>query len=415
MSRRTAAWLAWSVCLLCVGLAVGALLLWLLNGRSLIGFVREGDAAVAVLVVSFSVVGALIVSHRPENTIGWVFCTAALCQGLSEFGLEYATYALITRSGSLPLAAEMSWLAEWIWAPGLGLILVFLPILFPDGRPPSRRWRPVAWLGGLSIILIWVPISILIWPERGTALLRGGETGDERPGWLQALAEAGFPLMLVAGLLAVISLFVRFHRARGSERQQIKWFASAAALTFAWIFVFEQLLSAEGGVLEAIAAVSSLVLVPSIPIATGIAILRHRLYDIDVLINRTLVYGALTAALALTYFGGVATTQTIFHALTGQEQQPQLAIVVSTLVIAALFNPLRRRIQGFIDRRFYRRKYDARKTLEAFSAKLRDDTDLDALSDDLVGVVRDTMQPAHVSLWLRPDSARKGKGFGNSP
>jgi hypothetical protein len=179
--------------------------------------------------------------------------------------------------------------------------------------------------------------------------------------------------------------------------------------------VFEQLLSAEGGVLEAIAAVSSLVLVPSIPIATGIAILRHRLYDIDVLINRTLVYGALTAALALTYFGGVATTQTIFHALTGQEQQPQLAIVVSTLVIAALFNPLRRRIQGFIDRRFYRRKYDARKTLEAFSAKLRDETNLDALSDDLVGVVRDTMQPAHVSLWLRPDSAGKGKGFGNSP
>jgi hypothetical protein len=408
-------WLAWSLCLLCVGLAVGALLLWLLNGRTLIGFVREGDAAVAALVVSFSVVGALIVSHRPENTIGWVFCAAALCQGLSEFGLEYATYALITRSGSLPLAAEMSWLAEWIWAPGLALILVFLPILFPDGRPPSRRWRPVAWLGGLSIVLIWVPISILIWPERGTALLRGGETGDEGPGWLLALAEAGFPLMLLAGLLAVISLFVRFHRARGSERQQIKWFASAAALTFAWIFVFEQLLSAEGGVLEAIAAVSSLVLVPSIPIATGIAILRHRLYDIDVLINRTLVYGALTAALALTYFGGVATTQTIFHALTGQEQQPQLAIVVSTLVIAALFNPLRRRIQGFIDRRFYRRKYDARKTLEAFSAKLRDDTDLDALSDDLVGVVRDTMQPAHVSLWLRPDSARKGKGFGNSP
>jgi hypothetical protein len=210
-------WLAWCLCLLCVGLAVGALLLWLLNGRTLIGFVREGDAAVAALVVSFSVVGALIVSHRPENTIGWVFCAAALCQGLSEFGLEYATYALITRSGSLPLAAEMSWLAEWIWAPGLGLILVFLPILFPDGRPPSRRWRPVAWLGGLSIILIWVPISILIWPERGTALLRGGETGEERPGWLLALAEAGFPLMLLAGLLAVISLFVRFHRASGSR------------------------------------------------------------------------------------------------------------------------------------------------------------------------------------------------------
>ena len=166
--RKGVAWLAWALCLLCVSLALGAVLLWLLNGRALIGFVKEGDAAVAVLVVSFSVVGALIVSHRPENTIGWVFCAAALCQGLSEFGLEYVTYVLV---GGVDL-----------WAPGLGLILVFLPILFPDGRPPSRRWRPVAWLGGLSIVVIWVPISILIWPKRGPALLRGGETGDEGPG-----------------------------------------------------------------------------------------------------------------------------------------------------------------------------------------------------------------------------------------
>jgi hypothetical protein len=145
----------------------------------------------------------------------------------------------------------------------------------------------------------------------------------------------------------------------------------------------------------------------ALPTAIGTAILKHRLYDIDVIINRTLVYGLLTALLVAVYFGGVATTQAIFRALTGQEQQPQLAIVVSTLMIAALFNPLRRRIQAFIDRRFYRRKYDAAKTLEAFSAKLREETDLDALNAELVGVVRETMQPVHVSLWLRPDTTSK--------
>ena len=202
-------------------------------------------------------------------------------------------------------------------------------------------------------------------------------------------------MLLVAGLGAVISLFVRFRRARGDERQQIKWFASAAALTLAWIIVAEE----QSG---EIVALWGLLVIASIPVATGMAILRYRLYDIDRIINRTLVYGVLTGILALVYFGGVATSEAIFRALTGQEQQPQIAVVVSTLVIAALFTPLRRRIQRFIDRRFYRRKYDARKTLEDFSAQLRDETDLEALSNDLLGVVRDTMQPAHVSLWLGP-------------
>jgi hypothetical protein len=402
--RKVVAGLAWSLCLLCVGLALGAVLLWLLNGRGLIALVREGDGAVVVLVISFSVVGALIVSHRPENTIGWVFCAAALCQGLSEFGLEYATYALITRPGSLPLAAEMYWLEEWIWAPGLGLILVFLPLLFPDGRPPSRRWRPVAWLGGLSIVLIWAPISFLIWPERGTELLRGGESGEEGPGWLLALAEAGFPLMLLAGLGAVISLFVRFHRASGSERQQIKWFAYAAVV-FGSLIPLDLLGLDEplGDVVwNLLNAAASLGLYAAI----GVAILKYRLYDIDLIINRTLVYGVLTATLALVYLGGVVVLQALLRTLTAQGSQ--LAVVASTLTIAALFSPLRRRVQIFIDRRFYRRKYDAAKTLEAFSIKLRGRTDLDRLGEDLVGVVEETLQPQHASLWLRP-SGRIGE------
>jgi len=263
----------------------------------------------------------------------------------------------------------------------------------------------VGWLGGLSIGLTVVSSMTLLWPERGPALL----TGDESPSHLlQVLVDfIAVPILFVAGLGAVISLFVRFRRAREEERKQIKWFASAAALTLVWILVFGQ--SILHGLPEAIVALLFLLVLPSIPIATSIAIFRYRLYDIDRIINRTLVYGSLTLMLALVYFGGVTATQAVFQALTGQLKLPQLVVVASTLVIAALFNPLRRRIQSFIDKRFYRSKYDARKTLEAFSAKLRDETDLDALSEDLVGVVRETMQPAHVSVWLHPDPALKNK------
>ena len=410
MGRRAAAWVAWSLCLLCVALAVGSLLLSSLNGDSLREIVVEEEVlTVAVLTTTFSIVGALIASHRPKNPIGWIFCAAALFQGLNAFGDEYATYALITRPGSLPLGVEVSWFKEWIWFPGLALILVFLPLLFPDGRPPSPRWRPVAWLGGALIILFSVLASILIWPERGKALLGPGQTGDEGPGWLFALVGSLFMLMLVAALAAVISLLVRFWQSRGEERQQIKWFSFAAVLMFAFFIAsdigFDRLLPHLRETL--LVVVVGALAIASIPVATAIAILRYRLYDIDVVINRTLVYGSLTATLALVYFGGVAATQALFRALTGQEQQPQLAIVVSTLVIAALFNPLRRRIQAFVDRRFYRRKYDARKTLEAFSARLRDETDLDTLNNHVVEVVRETMQPAHVSLWLRPDTPPK--------
>jgi hypothetical protein len=214
-------------------------------------------------------------------------------------------------------------------------------------------------------------------------------------------------LLIVLVLCSVASLVVRFRRSSGEERQQMKWLTYAVAAAFATLLL-EMSLPADSAWNPAVDSLDNLVGV-GLPVAVGIAILKYRLYDIDIIINRTLVYGSLTVMLGLIYFGGVATTQALFRALTGQEQQPQLAVVVSTLAIAALFMPLRRRIQSFIDRRFYRRKYDARKTLEAFSAKLRNETDLDALSEDLVGVVRETMQPVHVSLWLHPDPALKDK------
>jgi hypothetical protein len=418
MSRRAASYLAWTLCALCVALATASLILGLLNGRTLAVIFLAWDGpsigSLATLTVSFSVVGALIVSHRPENPIGWIFLVVGLFYGLLSAGEQYAIYALVRNPDSLPLGAEASWLMQWIWAPGLGLILVFLPLLFPNGRPPSLRWWAVAWLGGLSIGLISVLMSIVLWPDRGPALVRPEGAAEE--GTSHALFVVvdlvAVPMMLVAGLGAVISLLVRFRRARGDERQQIKWFASAAALTLVWYLVLGQ---STRGLPEPIVALASILVLQTIPVATGIAILRYRLYDIDVIINRTLVYGFLTLMLGLIYFGGVATTQAIFGVLTGQEEQPQLAVVVSTLVIAALFMPLRRRIQSFIDRRFYRRKYDARKTLEAFSAKLRDETDLDTLGDELMGVVQETMQPTHVSLWLRPDTtSKKREGYGES-
>jgi hypothetical protein len=218
------------------------------------------------------------------------------------------------------------------------------------------------------------------------------------------LGRVGGAILLLSFVVSVISVFLRLQSAEGRERQQIKWFAYGAAVFLGSYFVLqaagEQI--GEWGVF--VVMVTGLLV---IPVAVGVAILRYRLYDIDLIINRTLVYGVLTATLVLLYVGGVATTEAVFRALTGQVKQPQLAVVVSTLVIAALFNPLRRHIQSFIDRRFYRSKYDARKTLEGFSAQLRDETDLDALRDDLVGVVRETMQPAHVSLWLRPETTSK--------
>ena len=220
-----ATWLAWSLCLLCVALALVSLLLGFLNGRTLGEmFVEEVIVSIATLAVAFSVVGAMIASHRPGNRIGWIFCAAAIFQGSIIFGEEYATYALITQPGSLPLGAEASWLKEWIWAPGLGLILVFLPLLFPDGRLPSRGWRWVAWFGGFSIALISVLYIILLWPERGPALMQAGGEAEESiaPALVLVSEFAAFPMMLLAGLAAVISLFVRFRQAKGDEREQIK-------------------------------------------------------------------------------------------------------------------------------------------------------------------------------------------------
>jgi hypothetical protein len=298
-----------------------------------------------------------------------------------------------------PGAEALAWIASWLWVPDVGLYLL-LALLFPNGRLLSARWRPFVGFIGVVVVTGTVAVALSPGPIRGLELIENPLGMEALPN-VAVLTEA---LLYALGVVAVASVLVRLRRSSGVERQQIKWFAYAGAV-LATSTIITYVLSAASSLrwLGWVAFVPGMAGNAGMPVAVGIAILRYRLYEIDILINRTLVYGVLTGTLALVYLGGVASAQAIFRALTGQQGQSQLAVVVSTLLIAALFNPLRRRIQGFIDRRFYRKKYDAQKTLEAFSAKLRDETDLDALRDDLVGVVRETMQPAHVSLWLRPE------------
>ena len=397
MSRHTAARLAWSLWGLVIVLAVASFILrhWIApqsqhQGTWQLEDILWWSVLIPALVPAYATVGALVIARRPGNPVGWL-CLAlgalvALEDVVWQLPSEYVTPALETTLGILGT----------LMIPPLPLMLLLL--VFPDGRLPSRRWQFVVWLalgatglGSLAVVL-------------GPTTYAGRVAGN-----------VAWPVSLLALLATVISLFFRWRGSGGVERQQLKW------LAYTGVSIAVALL---GGIASGyvwgeysyptvlILSVAIAGLTIGIPIAIAMAMLRHHLYDIDVVINRTLVYGSLTAVLVAIYFGGVTATQALFRTLTGHEEQPQLAIVISTLVIAALFMPLRRRIQGFIDRRFYRKKYDARKTLEAFSAQLRDETDLNALSEDLVGVVRETMQPAHVSLWLRPEVSPKGTQAG---
>ena len=407
MSPRISARLAWSVWALSVAfILLSVPLYWSTSPSVVLLGVPQIVAVLALgaLVLAFSTVGALIVAHRPGNRIGWVLCAAGLSIGGTTLASGYAVLSLEGPS-TLPGTELAAWLAYWIWVPGVGPAMTFGLLLFPDGHLPSPRWRVVSWLtvvalATLAFGLAFTPGPLIDYPEItnpvGLAPLEGTILEDGGVGWV---------LLAASVVISAISIAVRYRRAAGEERQQIKWLALASVLlAVGWLA--QDGTSSSGGPEVMVFWLLGITSLLSIPAAVGIAILRHHLYDIDVIINRTLVYGALTAMLVSVYFVGVVLLQGAFRTLTGHESQ--LAVVVSTLAIAALFNPLRRRTQAFIDRRFYRRKYDARRTLETFSATLRDETDLDALNEDLVGVVRETMQPTHLSLWLRPETDVEG-------
>jgi hypothetical protein len=418
MRSRATSWLAWSLAALSVGVFLATIPLYILARSAPVPVSWDanlglGSHLASALLLAFPIVGALIASRHPRNPIGWIFLADGLLWFLTGLMDYYSIYG-VASPGSIPFPVGVAGVNNFLWVPAVGLLGTYAIMLFPDGRLPSRRWRPLAWLSGAVIVVLSVGVAI----SPGPLLNLGGIRNPfelELPPWVEVALYAVLPLLPLCMLASVGSLVARYRRVVGEERQQIKWISFAAsvvgvmyliAMVTSFAFPSGAWMAAGSPLWLDLVAYAALASFTGVPIAVGFAVLRYRLYDIDVVINRTLVYGSLTAMLVGVYVGSIVVLQGLVRALTGQESQ--LAIVASTLAVAALFNPLRRRIQAFIDRRFYRRKYDAAKTLEAFSAKLRDETDLEALNNELVRVVRETMQPAHVSLWLRPNPPLRG-------
>ena len=384
MSERR---LAWALLVGCVVLTTAGLVFAVLNRGSpqvnTLGS-RGFNALFSVVYLAFPLVGALIAARRPRNAIGWLFLAAGLGRAIDYAFLGYATYALVTEPGSLPGGALAGLVADLTWVPSLlgGTALLFL--LFPHGRLPSRRWRPLVALVGVVTLAYVVGTAL----NSGPLYYLPGVDNPLGVAATTAVVDAAGVVAIALILVAVGSLVLRFRRSRGQERQQLKWLVYAASL----LFLSTPIQPLLGGGLGS--DVLFAVLISLLPVAVGVAILRHRLYDIDLVIRRTLVYAVLTATLAAAYFGSVL----LVGLAVGESG---FAVAVSTLAVAALFRPALRRIQAVVDRRFYRRRYDAAVTLEAFGARLRDELDLETLVGDVRGVVRETVQPTHVSVWLR--------------
>ena len=378
---------AWGLLAVYVALAAAAVVLVAFEGADI-------DALGAVLFGAFAGVGTLIALRRPDNAVGWLLLGTAIFFAAGEVGEAYVV------EPPHPGQVWVAWLSTFTTNVWFSVALIFLPLLFPDGRLPSPRWRPVLWLGVASVVFGAVGTAI----APGTLELRQSSAIDNPIGVDGGLSDVANAASLILGAVAVAlaaaSVVVRLRRARGAERQQLKWFAYVGVLAATCLTVavmsssFAE--SSDGFTAVAVAGwLTGLALIGfGLPAATGVAILRYRLYDIDLVIRRTLVYGALTATLGGTYLALVL----LAGLAVGKSN---VAIAVSTLAVAALFRPALGRIQGIVDRRFYRRRYDVSLTLEAFGSRLRDEIDLEALGTDLRGVVHDTVQPSHVSLWLR--------------
>ena len=404
MTELRLQWLGWSVAGLSVAMLAVGIVFAALNGfANSANWGSEANVfALCVSGLAASSVGALIVTRHPRHGIAWICLGVALGLGLNVAASNFAFYALNTKPGSLPAGEIVAWFASWSWLLWAIPLLSHLTLAFPNGRPPSPRWRPVAWIATAGIAL-GVASEALI-PGR----LRQSFQTTENPlgieggrDVLELTSSIGFALLPIAVVAAAVSMVVRFRRASGVERAQIKWFALSATVIAALVAVGAFTFFGDEGPAARVGADLVTLAYAAPLVATGIAILRYRLYDIDVVINRTLVYGLLTATLAAVYIGIVLLLQLLLSGLT---EDSGLAVAASTLAVAALVRPARARIQAGVDRRFFRSRYDAARTLEGFSARVRDEVELETLSTELRATVAETMRPAHVSVWLRQPS-----------
>jgi hypothetical protein len=399
---RTATRVAWSLWALAVVLEVAAIPLWLANHPILLSrFGTAEDFAPHVfLVPAYATVGAVIAAHR-RNRIGWLFLTFGLIAALLSFSGPYFIRGAIVTPGSLPAVLVANWASNVLW-PSSYLFLCLLLLLFPDGRLPSPRWRPVA----LALAISWSLVILYTAFEPSTTTVHRvtftnpvGIQALSHPAW--TTVRQGILVIAVATLgAAAMAPLLRYRRADPTQRQQLKWFAFVITICVVSVLVavaVQGFLPLVATVLWPVAIAGVLV---GLPAAVGLAVLRYRLYDIDRLINRAVVYATLTAVLGLGYAGAVLALGQLFGGV--REHTPSWAVAGATLAVAALFQPARRRIQQAVDRRFNRRRYNAAQTIQAFSTRLRDQVDLDTLSTELLAVVDQAMEPTHVSVWLRP-------------
>jgi hypothetical protein len=384
MMRRTRArWVALPIAVLSVGLSVAAVGLAARNGEGPAELVANHHAIGIVTAIGMAVLGALIADRKPRNPIGWLMSLSGLLLGVFSFNQQYAPLAV---AESLPLVGLSSWLATWTALPGIAITITSSLQLFPDGRLPSPRWRPVAWVSAAAAVVPAMVIAVRAWPVRGPEL--AALTFDHPA--VTAVFGIGFPVILVLSVVSMAALVVRFRRSAGVERQQIKWFAYGAMIGIPLGLPAE--VPFWGPILE-------LVQPPLMFAGLGIGIFRYQLFDVDRIINRTVVYGLVTAVLGAVYAAVVLVAGQLSGTVGGD--LPSWAVAAATLAVAALFQPVRRRIQAVVDRRFNRRRYDAARTVEAFSAHLRDQVDLATLAAELLAVVDQTMQPTRTWLWLR--------------